>query len=123
MYEQSACDYLDLGYPQHIVWPVVGWLIITVITPLHYKAQRDKNARELVRWRTWQLLDMQMRQRDVAASMQNTRKDSLMLKAENDAAQDVAAGRRQQTSSSLSSCGEPPPPPAWIMPPRLARHR
>ena len=31
-----------------------------------YKAQRDKNARELKRWRT-QRYDMQMRQRDVAA--------------------------------------------------------
>ena len=33
----------------------------------HHKAQRDKNARELRSWRTRQLRDMQMRQRDVAA--------------------------------------------------------
>ena len=38
-----------------------------------YKAQRDKNAREL-KLANAAITDMQMRQRDVAASMQNTRR-------------------------------------------------
>ena len=45
----------------------MGLLIITVITPLSYKAQRDKNAREL-KLANAAITDMQMRQRDVAAS-------------------------------------------------------
>ena len=43
-----------------------GLLIITVITPYTYKAQRDKNAREL-KLANAAITDMQMRQRDVAA--------------------------------------------------------
>ena len=43
-----------------------GLLIITVITPLPTKAQRDKNAREL-KLANAAITDMQMRQRDVAA--------------------------------------------------------
>ena len=43
-----------------------GLLIITVITLLAYKAQRDKNAREL-KLANAAITDMQMRQRDVAA--------------------------------------------------------
>ena len=38
----------------------------TVITPLPYKAQRDKNAREL-KLANAAITDIQMRQRDVAA--------------------------------------------------------
>ena len=38
-----------------------------------YKAQRDKNARELKPVNA-AITDMQMRQRDVAALMQNTRR-------------------------------------------------
>ena len=38
-----------------------------------YKAQRDKNAREL-KLANAAITDMQMRQRDVAAPMQNTRR-------------------------------------------------
>ena len=48
-----------------------GLLIITVIC-ITYKAQRDKNARELWSWRTPLITDMQMRQRDVAALDANT---------------------------------------------------
>ena len=47
-----------------------GLLIITVITPLPSKAQRDKNARELEAGERGNITDMQMRQRDVAAPMQ-----------------------------------------------------
>ena len=51
-----------------------GLLIITVITPLPAKAQRDKNAREL-KLANAAITDMQMRQCDVLLrSMQNTRR-------------------------------------------------
>ena len=65
---------------------------------------------------------MQMRQRDVARSMQNT-KELADAKAENDALRDdVAAGRRRlHIKQSVDQCVKPPPPPAWIMqPPKLA---
>ena len=48
-----------------------GHLIITVITPLPTK--RDKNAREL-KLANAAITDMQMRQRDVAALDANTRR-------------------------------------------------
>ena len=60
MYEQSHRDYLRSGYLHHRL-PVMGSLIITVITPLPTKAQRDKNAREL-KLANAAITDMQMRQ-------------------------------------------------------------
>ena len=58
-----------------------------------YKAQRDKNAREL-KLANAAITDMQMRQRDARRSMQNTQLAD--AKAENDALRDdVAAGRRR----------------------------
>ena len=88
-----------------------------------YKAQRDKNAREL-KLANAAITDMQMRQRDVAALDAKYTKELADAKAENDALRDdVAAGRRQFCTSkqSVSQCVKPPPPPAWIMqPPRLA---
>ena len=70
-----------------------GLLIITVITP--YKAQRDKNAREL-KLANAAITDMQMRQRDVAALDAKYTKELADAKAENDALRDdVAAGRRR----------------------------
>ena len=70
-----------------------GLLIITVITA--YKAQRDKNAREL-KLANAAITDMQMRQRDVAALDAKYTKELADAKAENDALRDdVAAGRRQ----------------------------
>ena len=58
-----------------------------------YKAQRDKNAREL-KLANAAITDMQMRQRDVAAL--DAKYEGLMNKAENDALRDdVAAGRRR----------------------------
>ena len=67
-----------------------------------YKAQRDKNAREL-KLANAAITDMQMRQRDVAALMQHT-KELADAKAENDVLRDdVAAGRRRlHIKSSLS---------------------
>ena len=60
-----------------------------------YKAQRDKNAREL-KLANAAITDMQMRQRDVAALDAKYTKELADAKAENDALRDdVAAGRRQ----------------------------
>ena len=64
MYEQSHRDYLRSGY-LHGIW-LVRLLIITVITPLPTKLQRDKNAREL-KLANAAITDMQMRQRGHAA--------------------------------------------------------
>ena len=73
-----------------------GLLIITVITPLPTKAQRDKNARELKLADAAAITDMQMRQRDVAALDAKYTKELADAKAENDALRDdVAAGRRR----------------------------
>ena len=59
-----------------------------------YKAQRDKNARELLANAV--ITDMQMRQRDVAALDAKYTKELADAKAENDALRDdVAAGRRR----------------------------
>ena len=66
-----------------------------------YKAQRDKNAREL-KLANAAITDMQMRQRDVALDAKYT-KELADAKAENDALRDdVAAGRRRLHISSLS---------------------
>ena len=60
-----------------------------------YKAQRDKNAREL-KLANMAITDMQMRQRDVAALDAKYTKELADAKAENDALRDdVAAGRRR----------------------------
>ena len=68
-----------------------------------YKAQRDKNAREL-KLANAVITDMQMRQRDVAALDAKYTKELADAKAENDALRDdAAAGRRRRYSlSSLS---------------------
>ena len=91
-----------------------------------YKAQRDKNAREL-KLANAAITDMQMRQRDVAAlDAKYTKEELADAKAENDALRDdVAAGRRGCTSKqSVSQCVEIPPPPAWIISlPPTGRHR
>ena len=59
-----------------------------------YKAQRDKNAREL-KLANAAITDMQMRQRDVAALDAKYTKELADAKAENDALRDDAAGRRR----------------------------
>ena len=60
-----------------------------------YKAQRDKNAREL-KLANAAITDMQMRQRDVAALDAKYTKELADAKAENDALRDdVAAGCRR----------------------------
>ena len=83
-----------------------------------YKAQRDKNAREL-KLANAAITDMQMRQRDVAALDAKYTKELADAKAENDALRDdVAANVVGCTSKqSVSQCVKLPPPPAWIMQP------
>ena len=71
-----------------------------------YKAQRDKNAREL-KLANAAITDMQMRQRDVAALDAKYTKELADAKAENDALRDdVAAGRRPVYQSSHQSVRE-----------------
>ena len=72
-----------------------GLLIITRDNAITYKAQRDKNAREL-KLANAAITDMQMRQRDVTALDAKYTKELADAKAENDALRDdVAAGRRR----------------------------
>ena len=100
MYEQSHRDYLRL------VICIIVCLLRAVNhyrdNAITYKAQRDKNARELKLARG--TTDMQMRQRDVAALDAKYTKELADAKAENDALRDdVAAGRRRlHIKSSLS---------------------
>ena len=83
-----------------------------------YKAQRDKNAREL-KLANAAITDMQMRQRDVAALDAKYTKELADAKAENDALRDdVAAGRRRlHIKAVCQSVREATMPPAWIMQP------
>ena len=71
MYEQSHRDYLRSGYLHHRSSSrrAVNHYRDNAIT---YKAQRDKNARELLA--NAAITDMQMRQRMLLRSMQNTRR-------------------------------------------------
>ena len=86
-----------------------------------YKAQRDKNAREL-KLANAAITDMQMRQRDVAALDAKYEeladaKLKMMLCVMMLPLVVVGCTSKQ----SVSQCVKPPPPPAWIMqpPPRL----
>ena len=78
-----------------------------------YKAQRDKNAREL-KLANAAITDMQMRQRDVAALDAKYTKELADAKAENDALRDDAAAGRQSVAhrAVVSQCVKLPPPPA-----------
>ena len=90
-----------------------------------YKAQRDKNAREL-KLANAAITDMQMRQRDVAALDAKYTKELADAKAENDALRDdVAAGRRRlHIKAVCQSVREATTASAWIMqPPPTGRHR
>ena len=101
MYEQSHRDYLRSGYLHHRLacHVAVNHYRDNAIT---YKAQRDKNAREL-KLANAAITDMQMRQRDVAALDAKYTKELADAKAENDALRgDAVAGRRRLHISSLS---------------------
>ena len=87
-----------------------------------YKAQRDKNAREL-KLANAAITDMQMRQRDVAALDAKYTKELADAKAENDACDDVAATSSVAHQSSLSVSVKPPLPPQIMQPPPTGRHR
>ena len=72
MWRVSHCDYLQLWVICIIV--CLSWAVNHYRdNAITYKAQRDKNAREL-KLANAAITDMQMRQRDVAAPMQNTRR-------------------------------------------------
>ena len=71
MYEQSHRDYLRSGYLHHRL-PVMGLLIITVITPLPTKPSATKMP-ENWSWRTRQLLTCRCVSVMLLRSMQNTR--------------------------------------------------
>ena len=71
MYEQSHRDYLRSGYLHHRL-PVSGLLIITD-NAITYKAQRDKNAREL-KLANAALLTCRCVSVMLLRSMQNTRR-------------------------------------------------
>ena len=92
MYEQSHRDYLLL-----VIYAIVclSWAVNHYRdNAITYKAQRDKNAREL-KLANAAITDMQMRQRDVAA-LDAKYTGIADAKAENDALRDdVAAGRRR----------------------------
>ena len=64
MYEQSHRDYLRSGYLHHRL-PVMGYIVITVITPLPTKPSATKMLK--TKLANAAITDMQMRQRDVAA--------------------------------------------------------
>ena len=88
-----------------------------------YKAQRDKNAREL-KPANAAITDMQMRQRDVALDAKYTKeladaKAEMMLCVMMLPLVVVGCTSKQ----SVSQCVKPPPPPAWIMQPLTGRHR
>ena len=68
MYGKSLRDYLRSGYVIVCISWAVNHCRDNAIT---YKAQRDKNAREL-KLANAAITDMQMRQRDVAALDANT---------------------------------------------------
>ena len=100
MYEQSHRDYLAL------VICIIVYLSRAVNhyrdNAITYKAQRDKNAREL-KLANAAITDMRMRQRDVATLDAKYTKELADAKAENDALRDdVAAGRRQFCTSKRS---------------------
>ena len=100
MYEQSHRDYLALVI---CIIVCLSWAVNHYRdNAITYKAQRDKNAREL-KLANAAITDMQMRQRDVAALDAKYTKELADAKAENDALRDdVAAGRRRLHISSLS---------------------
>ena len=119
MYEQSHRDYL-----RSVICIIVclSWAVNWLDNAITYKAQRDKNAREL-KLANAAITDMQMRQRDVAALDGKYTKELADAKAENDALRDDVAAGRHLLHIALwpVSHAKPPPPPAWIMqPPRLA---
>ena len=120
MYEQSHRDYLRSGYLHHRL-PVMRLINHYRDNAITYKAQRDKNAREL-KLANAQLLTCRCVSVMLLRSMQKQLKELADAKAENDALRDdVAAIAVGCTSKqSVSQCVKPLSALAWIMQPRLA---
>ena len=100
MYEQSHPDYLRFRYLHHRL-PVMGLLIITVITPLPTKPSATKMPEN------WKLANAAItitQMRHVMLSVLDAKYTKRVSdKAKNDALRDdVAAGRRRLHISSLS---------------------
>ena len=101
-------------------------LLIINDNAITYKAQRDKNAREL-KLANAAITDMQMRHADVAALDAKYTKELADAKVEMMLCVMmlplVVVGCTLK--QSVSQCVKPPPPPAWIMqpPPPTGRHR
>ena len=114
MYEQSHRDYLRSAIR---IIVCLSWAVNHYRdNAITYKAQRDKNAREL-KLANAAITDMQMRQRDVAALDAKYTKELADAKAENGCSPgDDGAHRRRLhiVPAAVSQC-EVPPPPAWIM--------
>ena len=117
MYEQSHRDYLRFAICIIVCLScIVNHYRDNAIT---YKAQRDKNAREL-KLANAAITDMQMRQRDVAALDAKYTKELADAKAENDALRMMlplvvvgcTSRQARQSVRRFSSL-----PPAWIMQP------
>ena len=101
MYEQSHRDYSVICIIVCLSWAVNHYRDNAIT----YKAQRDKNAREL-KLANAAITDMQMRQRDVKQLDAKYTKELADAKAENDALRDdAAAGRRRlHIKASVSQC-------------------
>ena len=115
MYEQSHRDYLSLVI---CIIVCLSWAVNHYRdNAITYKAQRDKNAREL-KLANAAITDMQMRQRDVAALDAKYTKELADAKAKMMLCVMmlplVVVGC---TSAVCQSVRKLPPPPAWIMQP------
>ena len=92
MYEQSHRDYLRSAI---CIIVCLSWAVVHYRdNAITYKAQRDKNAREL-KLANAAITDMQMRQRDVAALDAKYTKELADAKAENDALRRCCRYRRR----------------------------
>ena len=94
MYEQSHRDYLRSAV---CIIVCLSWAVNHYRdNAITYKAQRDKNARELKLANAAKLPTCRCVSVMLLRSMQNTRRELADAKAENDARRDdVAAGRRR----------------------------
>ena len=103
MYEQSHRDYLRSAI---CIIVCLSWAVNHYRdNAITYKAQRDKNAREL-KLANAAITDMQMRQRDVAAPDAKYTKELADAKAENDALRDDcrwSSSVAHQSSLSVSA--------------------
>ena len=121
MYEQSHRDYLRLLSASS---PGSSWAVNHYRdNAITYKAQRDKNARELKLAGTRQLLTCRCVSVMLLRSDAKYTKELADAKAENDALRDDAAGRRRLHIKAVcqSVCEATTLPPGGIMQlPRLA---